>query len=238
VKLQCDLCREIVVADFAVDGGAIQVHCPACQKTFEVKATRGDAGAITPTPGPPPAAVEKAARPPGPMVCPKCGDAQPEAAACRTCGLLAAKMSDFARTAAPVPPELEAAWSRAQEAWRDPASHDTVHVVATATSGFAWAAQRYRDRLRADPTDTIAAEQLARLARSAELTLFATATKKPDKQQKPFKGSLVVLAILAVLVVIGVGYAIFAGGLREDPGGPPAAAPAKVKPPKAAGSRP
>jgi hypothetical protein len=236
VKLQCDLCREIVVADFAVDGGAIQVHCPACGKTFEVKATRGEGAAPT-TPAPP-APVDKAARPAGPMVCPKCGDAQPDAAACRTCGLLAAKMSDFARAAAPVPPELEAAWSRAQDTWRDAASHDTVHAVATATSGFAWAAQRYRDRLRADPTDTIAAEQLARLARSAELTLFATATKKPDKQQKPFRAALAVLAILAVLVVIGVGYAIFAGRLREDPGAPPAAAPAKVKPHEPAGSRP
>lgn len=43
MKLQCELCREIVPADFAIGDRGIDVHCPACGGDYAVAATRGNA---------------------------------------------------------------------------------------------------------------------------------------------------------------------------------------------------
>lgn len=222
MKLQCDLCREIVVADFAVAGGAIEVHCPACARTFTVAATRGGAE----PPAPPPRTT------PGPMTCPKCGDAQPEAAACRTCGLLAERMPAFARDRdAGVAPEVLAAWRAVEGAWADPAAHERFLAAASTALAFPWAAQRYREVVRARPDDAIAAEHLARVARMAEATLLATAAEKPSAARKPYRGTVAVLGALLILIVIGVGYALLATSFRDDPGDrAPRSQPAKARP--------
>jgi len=219
MKLQCDLCKEIVVADFAIGDGAIEVTCPACHRSFTV-AARGRAAT-------PPATAAAPARPAGPMVCPKCGDAQPDATACRSCGLLASKMAEFARRDASVSPEVEAAWADLVAHWSEPAAHDRFHAAAVAGTAFAWAAQRYRDRVRADGSDPIAAEQLARLARTTEITLLATASKKPTTTQesKPFRGSVLLIAVFAAVIAIGLGFAVLTGS-PEDPGRAP---PPKVR---------
>lgn len=220
MKLQCELCREIVAADFAVAGDAIEVRCPACSKSFRVSATRaGDVldlkkarRAIS--------ADEQA------MTCPKCGDEQPSAAACRICGLLATRMADFERDRdVQVPAEVTAAWTALDATWTDVAAHDRFIKIVASAMAYPWAAKRYRDALRIRPDDPVAAEQLARLARMAEATLFATASRKAPKKPKAYRGAIALLAIMLLLIVVGVGYAILTQGLQEDP--PKPAKPAK-----------
>lgn len=212
MKLQCDLCRDIVVADFAVAGDAIEVHCPSCHKTFRVGATRAAEILELRPARRAPAADEQA------MTCPKCGDAQPAAPACRSCGLLAARMADFERDRdSHVPAEVTAAWKDLDATWSDAEAHDRFIKIVAAAMAYPWAAKRYRDALRLRPDDRIAAEQLARLARMAEATLFATATRKAAESPKPYRGALVLLAAMTLLIFVGLAYAVLSKGLNDEP---------------------
>lgn len=216
MKLQCDLCREIVAADFAMAGDAIEVRCPACAKTFRVTATRvADIVELKP-PRRPVAADEQA------MTCPKCGDQQPPAAACRSCGLLATRMADFERDRdVQVPAEVAAAWAELDAAWTDADAHDRFVKIVAAAMAYPWAAKRYRDALRLRPDDRVAGEQLARLARMAEATLFATGTHKAAGKPTAYRGALAMLAVMLLLIFIGVGYAIFTRALQDEAPGTP-----------------
>jgi len=218
VKLQCELCREIVVADFAVVGGAIEVRCPACARTFTVTATRSAEvlDLARARPARPAAGSDEHA-----MRCPKCDDEQPAAPACRSCGLLAARMADFARDRdAQVAPEVVAAWGQLEERWSDPDAHDGFIRTVAAAMSYPWAAQRYREALRLRPDDAVAADQLARLARMAEATLFATAARKETQAARPYRGAITLLAAMTLLIIVGIGYALLTRALREEP--PPA----------------
>jgi hypothetical protein len=217
MKLQCDLCREIVVADFAVAGDAIEVHCPSCSKQFRVGATRAAEVLDLKT---------AARRAPAPdeqaMTCPKCGDAQPAAPACRSCGLLATRMAEFERDRdVQVPADVTAAWTELDATWNDAEAHDRFIKIVAAAMAYPWAAKRYRDALRLRPDDRLAAEQLARLAKMAEATLFATATRKATDKPKPYRGALVLLAAMTLLIFVGLAYAVLSRGLSDDPGGAP-----------------
>lgn len=213
MKLQCDLCRDIVVADFAVAGDAIEVHCPSCGKQFRVGATRGaEIVRLEPAARRAPAPDEQA------MTCPKCGDAQPAAPACRSCGLLATRMADFERDRdVQVPAEVTAAWTELDASWSEAEAHDRFIKIVAAAMAYPWAAKRYRDALRLRPDDRLAAEQLARLAKMAEATLFATATRKEPEKAKPYRGALVLLAAMTLLIFVGLAYAVLSRGLHEEP---------------------
>jgi hypothetical protein len=214
VKLQCDLCREIVVADLAVGAAtaSVEVHCPACGGTFTVAATRSAEGRAADPAGP--------LRPaPGPgepsMTCPKCGDVQAPADACRTCGLRADRMDGFAGPAADAPPEVAAAWAACEAAWADADRHDRLRDAVIAAGCYAWAARRYRDALRRDPGDPIATARLARVTRMTEATLRAAASP-PHRAAaaaatgKPYRNTVAVLVGLVVLVGIGLVWAYVA----------------------------
>lgn len=180
----------------------MEVDCPACGKHFTVEAP------AAPAPPPPPAP-----RAPGAMTCPKCGDAQPPALACRSCGLLADRMADFARARElAVPAEVTAAWDGVDAAWGDPEVHERFIRAVAATLSFPYAAQRYREALRLRPDDATATSQLARIARMAEVSLWATASQRPQKTRAPYRATLLLLAALLILILVGTGVAFLAVG--------------------------
>jgi len=206
VKLQCDLCKEIVPAEFTVAGNAIDVACPACKGTFKVDG-RADAPIVEL------ARVRAARRAPAAgeasMVCPKCDDEQPPGAACRSCGLLSERMAEFKRERdAKVPPELVEAWDTVHARWSDDAAHEQFVRVASTAMSYPWAAQRYREALRLRPDDPLAASQLARLAKMAEATLLATAVRRPDAGAKPYKKLTAMLIAVVAFALLGIVYAV------------------------------
>jgi len=206
MKLQCDLCREIVAADFTVGSAGIEVSCPACGGHFTVAATRVTTAAR-------PRPRTSTAPPDGPtMTCPKCSEVQRVAPACRACGLLQARMDDFARDQeAQVPDVVRAAWAACEARWSDDAAHERLVSAVAATTSYPWAARRYREALRLRPDDATAAAQIERLARMAEATLRASATTRKDTARKPYRGVIAVLVVLVAVAAAGAIYAVATG---------------------------
>jgi hypothetical protein len=227
VKVQCALCREIVAFDFRLAGeGTIEVHCGACGGSFSVAATRTTTATTatapattatapaTPAPAePPPAATAATVRIPLAAAegqhCPKCGAAV-SGDACRGCGLLASRFDEFrASDDAAADPPVVAAWEQALAAWDEPARHDRFVELASEKGAYAYAARRYRERLRADPDDAVARGRLDRITRMAEAALLATAhARKLAGTKEPYRGSVLVLVLLLVGIAIGGIYAM------------------------------
>jgi ribosomal protein L32 len=208
VKVQCDLCKDIVVADFAVvNDGVIELACPSCRGKFAVNATRSRRVTGQQVVSGEGQRARRASMPghhePA-MTCPKCGERQRPAAACRSCGLAAERMADFARDeAAEVSPAVAAAWQRVLGAWTDAAGHEALAQLIAAENAYAWGARRYREVLRARGEDAVAADQIARLARMAEATLMASAVGRPPRDPAAYRG--ITIAILLALFILGGG---------------------------------
>jgi uncharacterized Zn finger protein (UPF0148 family) len=195
VRVECESCRELVVASFGIDGDTVRAACPACQHVMS-------------------ATWERAAPPSDAPLCPKCGaPRRNDALACASCGLAVARWAAFsdARDAA-VPEPVREAWTRATEAWNTAAPHDQLLQLAASHNAYAWAAGRYRTR-----RDTVSQRQLERLRRAAEATLFASATARPDTTAAPYRATRGVLAFLIVAVLVGVLYAVV---IRDHPRAP------------------
>ncbi len=91
MKLQCELCREIVPADFALAAAGIDVHCPACGKSFIVAPTRGAAVDLQRL-----RAARRSAPPTDAMTCTSAATSSPSAAPAAP-GLVADRMAEFAQ---------------------------------------------------------------------------------------------------------------------------------------------
>lgn len=218
MRVECESCRELVAASFAIAGDAVRATCPACGHAMTVAGAPGAAIGAAIEAAPPEVAPETAPEAPG---CPKCGAALGGGtSACAVCGLAADRRAAYvdARDAA-IPEPLRDAWERAIRAWSDPALHDEVLRLVAVHSCYAWAAARYRTR-RGDP---VAARQLDRLRRAAEATLLASATARPDPAARPYRAAVGVLAVLIVAIGVGLIYAMAA----RTPTGPNAAVPAR-----------
>jgi hypothetical protein len=219
MKVQCDLCREIVVGELTVVGDTIEVHCPACDKSFTVAT-----GKTVPPAPPPRAAID------GPsMTCPKCGDAQPTAKACRRCGLLAERMSGYEPPAIEASPELVAAWETLEGRWEDRDAHQALLLQVTDAGAYPWAAQRYRAAARTRPDDRIASEQLGKIARMTEASMRSAASRRDEPGPTPYKNVILLLGALIVLLVL-VTVVTVVGGSFLDSGDDPK--PAKTQPAK------
>lgn len=97
---------------------------------------------------------------------------------------------------------VEAAWTRAVEQWDDPARHEALLGLVAQHSAFAWAAARYKERAG----DPIAERQLERLQKSATATMLATAARKPNAKDGPYRRTILFVALLLVMVVLGLVY--------------------------------
>lgn len=208
MKAQCDRCKEIVPLEFALAAGGIQVRCPACHACYFVAA--GDPASPVAPSAPP-----KVTRLPGAeMTCPKCGEAQPRADACRRCGLLQARWRGSLAAADASSPELaharEAAalWAEVETGWDDPARHDTFLAYCQKSGTYAFAASRYRAALAERPGDAIAERRLRQVRHLAELALLSP-RPRAEAERTPFGGAMVVLGLIVLLVVGGLAWALW-----------------------------
>jgi hypothetical protein len=103
---------------------------------------------------------------------------------------------------ASTPEAVQRAWTRTGEHWDDPVQHDELFRLIAVHGCYAWGARCYRTR-----SDAVAARQLERLQRAAEVTMLAGATVRPDPAARPYRAAVGVLAILIVMIVAGLFYA-------------------------------
>ena len=104
-------------------------------------------------------------------------------------------MSDSA-----IPERVRAAWDAAVAAWDEPKRHEALLAVALETDSFAWVARQYRER-KGEP---IADAQLERLRKAGLAAMFATATRRPEKQKSPFRMLQLLLLVVVVMVAAGI----------------------------------
>lgn len=136
--------------------------------------------------------------------CPKCRTPREASstAPCAKCGLAAARMADFAaRRDADVADALKLQWERTVAAWSDQAHHDELLRLVTQHDAYAWAAARYREAQERQPDDAVAAQQVERVRRAAEVTLLSTAAPRPEATTNSYRSTRAVLAVLIVSAV-------------------------------------
>lgn len=204
MKLECEACRALVTVEtFQVRDGGIEVTCPACAASFYI-ASRDAAPAPLPD---------------GPMRCPKCGTSQPEAQACRSCGLAAARFDSFRADNPEGPDRLDALWESAQADWDDDEVHRRFIEAAAAADAFAIAAGRYREVLRDRPGDPRAATALKRITRMAEASMLARAAARPGQGEgkEPYKNVLILLIVLVMLAGAGAMYLMVRSVGQDEP---------------------
>jgi hypothetical protein len=150
--------------------------------------------------------------------CPKCGTERGAGSACVRCGLLSSHMDAYrADREASVSPRLRETWQDALARWSDPASHDRVVAVAAELESFAWVATRYRELARTG--DAIAAAQLARISRAAEvaMTIGAVARRTGTPEKTPYRGLKMMIAVLVMTMLGTWVYARFQPAGHESP---------------------
>lgn len=170
--------------------------------------------------------------------CPKCSAPRGEATACARCGLRADKVAAFSsQLDSTVPDVAHAAWERVKAQWEDTAAHDELLRLTTLHGCYAWAVSRYREvrgeagppfREIGDARDPVAARQLDRLRRAAEVALLTTGTPRPDKSPTSYQSARLVLGIAIVLILIGLAYALYQQmTVASEPPPPPRPVPAQ-----------
>jgi hypothetical protein len=139
--------------------------------------------------------------------CPKCGRARKTTdRACARCGLAVARMLGFERPADRTAAPLEQAWQAARADWVTAARHDEVLRLAQCHDAWAWAARRYRDRLRDDPEDSIGMRALHRLERGLTAGIVRVPT---PMSARPYRTTVRLLVMLMIALGIGLAYTSF-----------------------------
>ena len=100
------------------------------------------------------------------------------------------------------PDVVQAAWDSAVAKWDDPARHTALLGLVAQYGCYAWAAAKYKERAG----DAIADKQLERLRSSAVAAMMATGSNK-TKEAQPYRSTLVVLAALLLILVLGLVFA-------------------------------
>jgi hypothetical protein len=207
VKVQCELCRELVpLADFTPKPDGIEVRCPACGGTFFVPREERAPAPEPAAPPTPPTPAPAAAAPPAPdaaapaatrSTCPKCGRAQAPAAACRYCGLVFAKWDPSAAGPAAGDDVARRLHAAVEEDWADEARHEKFIKYCAQAGCLPFAARCYRERLNRGE-DPVARAQQERIISVAEATYLAPARASRDAPLKHRR-------LLVVLVVVMFG---------------------------------
>ncbi len=202
VKLLCGACEragalELSAGNSAAEAWARCRHCGAKERVVIAPAA------------PPEGELEGDAEP----RCPKCQTPVGQRRACPTCGLAAERMATFAAARDVASPALEACWQAALDAWTEQARHDAFVQAAAGAGAFAFAAGKYQEATRARPDDPIAPRQLARVRRTAEAAMLASAQVR-HVEQKPYRSATAVLVLLVVALVAGGVYATFLRNTR------------------------
>ena len=101
-----------------------------------------------------------------------------------------------------IPDAVQQAWDDAVAHWDEPAKHAALLGLVAQHGAYAWAAGKYKERAG----DAIADKQLERLRSSAVAAMMATSTKK-TKEDQPYRSTLVLLAALLLILVLGLVFA-------------------------------
>lgn len=214
VRIECEGCGELVTPSWQLVADELAARCPACdgvsRARVEPAAPRGGPSGDG---GPAAAAPGRAEGDRGGPTCPKCGYGPARGAACVRCGLAVDRMAGWSEVGV-VPDALAEAWAACRAAWREPAAHDRVASLAVALGEQPWLARRYREALRAQPGDAVAAAGLERAARIAQAAVLATAA--PPRPPLFRRGSAyTVLVALTLLVIGGLLWALYLVRTRE-----------------------
>jgi hypothetical protein len=111
---------------------------------------------------------------------------------------------------------LEAAWRACEERWDDPKAHDAFLALASAQSGYPYAAGRYKSRAGDETADRM----LERLRKAALAQMMATATPRDKQRGKPYQMTAVLLIVLMVAAIAGLVYATRLPRHAAPPGEP------------------
>lgn len=135
------------------------------------------------------------------MTCPKCGDEQKDAEACRRCGLIIANWNPDAAGEMSIGEAQEAAalWAACLEAWDEGKRHDLFIEHCRKAGVLAYAAGRYRQSGDREG----AAERLKQIRVLAEHTLAVMPRTPPPAKRKV---DSVWIGIVVILLLLGSGY--------------------------------
>ncbi len=123
--------------------------------------------------------------------------------ACVQCGLAVSRMATYEQPVDTVAAPLEAAWQAAVTAWHDPGRHDEILRLVGYHDAWAWAARRYRMRLRDNPTDLVAPRALARLERGLSVGMMHV----PDPAVgRPYRATMRLLILMLITLAVGMIY--------------------------------
>ncbi|MCG8425097.1 MAG: hypothetical protein MJE77_45030 [Proteobacteria bacterium] len=205
MKIQCELCKEIVeLGSFRMSMSGIEIDCGACAGHFFVKAagsgrSSGDS-VVRESGGKSDRGVV--------MRCPKCRRVQDLHSACRECGLRTELFAEFrARNDRGADTQFDTLFAECDANWQDQGRHAKLVEAASAALAFSPVARFYRERLAHRPGDTIAQKQLTRLSRMAEATFMSRAATRSigDESGHPYKNVLLMLLVLLLVGAAGVG---------------------------------
>ncbi|MBA3462044.1 MAG: hypothetical protein H0T46_18940 [Deltaproteobacteria bacterium] len=139
--------------------------------------------------------------------CTKCSTPLREGAdACPTCGLIVAKMATYAAKETEVSEPIKAAWAAVLERWDEVARHETLFRLVAEAGEYTWAAARYREQSRSRPADAIIAKQQEKIKRALEVTLLVSSSRKEKPGVTPYKGTVMLLGLLLVMLLMGAAY--------------------------------
>jgi uncharacterized Zn finger protein (UPF0148 family) len=219
VRVECPSCHAVVSPALAINSSQADVGmtCSHCGKTIPAdvlkQAETDDEVAMT---TPIPTTKSK--------VCAKCSTPLRDGAeACPSCGLVVAKMASYAETEAQVSEPIKAAWDSVMESWDDEARHDKLFRLVAEAGEYTWAATRYREQSRTRPADSITTKQQEKIKRALEATLLVSSTRKEKADATPYKGTVMLLGILIIMMVLGGVYMFIKSKntKTEDPPPPP-----------------
>jgi hypothetical protein len=227
VKVQCELCKEIVeIGAFRASPAGIDVSCGACRGSYFVPsgAPPADGAVAAAGPGSAPAAAARTGDLPD---CPKCGAPQTaRGAACVRCGLAAARFATYVRDAhASAPAALVELWELCRAAWGDPAAHDRFLQAAAIAEAYPYAASCYREALLRDPADPVARKRIAEVGQRAEAAILRTAAARVASagDAPQYRKLLLLLVTLVALAALGVIFTLSARDPAATRDEPPAA---------------
>jgi len=217
VKLQCELCREVVDIDhFESDAAGLTVQCPDCNESYFIAAKTGSVGErVTAAVAASPLSDSEQGR-----RCPKCESlVRDEALSCRGCGLLANNFESYRRDAeTAVSDALADLWTNCREAWDDDDAHERFAEMVAASKDFAFAARVYRRELRSRPDDDKAATRLDRISQMAQAAYLTAPESKEKQGDRHYK--TVVILLIALVVLAAIGGLILMMRSSQEPKGP------------------
>lgn len=150
------------------------------------------------------------------MRCPKCNWEQPEAAACRKCGLTRDRMDAFVANAGEG--RLAAAWAAVDADWSRQGAHDALIASGLAHGELPGVARLYAQAARTRSSESERADARTRadaVGKMAQAALWATAAPRPEKADPRFK-RLALVALATVMLLLLAVVATFMLGERQE----------------------